>query len=84
MPNRKTVVVQAPAAAAAEPTKSPSRRRQSPPGSLTISVAEAAAMLGLGLNQTYGAAERGDIPSIRIGGRILVPRAPFERLFAGG
>jgi excisionase family DNA binding protein len=51
---------------------------------LTISVAEAAAMLGLGLNQTYGAAERGDIPSIRIGGRILVPRAPFERLFAGG
>ncbi len=36
--------------------------------------------IGLGKNATYEAARRGDIPTIRIGGRILVPKAALDRL----
>jgi excisionase family DNA binding protein len=46
----------------------------------TLSVRETAATLGLSPAATYKAVERGDIRSIRIGGRILVPRAAIERL----
>lgn len=38
--------------------------------------------LGLGRNATYEAVARGDIPSVRIGKRILVPRAALEKLLA--
>jgi excisionase family DNA binding protein len=48
----------------------------------TITLTEAAARLGIGRNQAYKAADRGEIPTIRIGKRRLVPRAPFERLLA--
>lgn len=40
-------------------------------------------MLGLGRNATYDAAARGEIPTIRIGRRLLVPRAALERMLAG-
>lgn len=36
--------------------------------------------IGLGRNATYAAAERGDIPTIRIRGRIVVPTAPLRRM----
>ena len=36
--------------------------------------------LGLGRNSTYEAARRGDIPTIKIGRRILVPKAALLRL----
>jgi excisionase family DNA binding protein len=42
----------------------------------TQSVEEAAKELGIGRNQAYLAAKRGEIPSIRIGKRILVLREP--------
>jgi excisionase family DNA binding protein len=48
----------------------------------TITLMEAAVRLGIGRNQAYKAADRGEIPTIRIGKRRLVPRAPFERLLA--
>jgi excisionase family DNA binding protein len=47
---------------------------------LTLTVAEAARALGIGRNTAYAAAQRGDIPTIRVGRRILVPRAGLERL----
>lgn len=50
---------------------------------LTLSIAEAAKLLGVGRNQAYEAARRGEIPTIRIGNRILVPRAALDRLLAG-
>jgi hypothetical protein len=37
-------------------------------------------LLGLGRNSTFAAAKRGEIPTIRIGKRLLVPRAALERL----
>lgn len=46
---------------------------------------EAARMLGTGKNATYEAAARGEIPgAIRLGGRWLVLREPFERFLNGG
>ena len=40
---------------------------------LTISVEEAAALLGLGRTAAYEAARRGEIPSRRLGRRVIVP-----------
>jgi excisionase family DNA binding protein len=45
---------------------------------------EAGRMLGLSRPAVYAAAKRGDIPTIKIGGRILVPRAALERLLDCG
>ncbi len=49
----------------------------------TLTIAEAAKALGIGRNQAYEAARSGDIPSIKIGGRVLVPRIAFEKLVNG-
>jgi excisionase family DNA binding protein len=50
---------------------------------LTYSVREVAQLLRLSRNSTYQACVKGEIPSIRIGKRILIPKAQFERLLAG-
>lgn len=49
----------------------------------TFTLSEAAKQLGIGRNQAYEAAHRGEIPTIRIGKRLLVPRAAFEKLLSG-
>ena len=53
---------------------------------VTMTVPEARRRLGIGRNSAYEAAASGQIPTIRIGRRILVPRAAFERMLeqAGG
>ncbi len=38
--------------------------------------------MGVGRNAAYEAIKRGEIPALRIGGRILVPRVALERLLA--
>ena len=38
--------------------------------------------LGLGRNSTFRAAKAGQIPTLRIGKRLLVPRAAFESLLS--
>ena len=48
------------------------------PEKLCFSVTEAAKRLGLSRNLTYEAVKRGDIPSIKIGKRLLVPIAALE------
>jgi hypothetical protein len=50
-------------------------------GSLTYSVPQAGALLGLSRNGSYEAAQRGELPTIRIDGRIMVPRAKFHQQF---
>ena len=50
----------------------------------TIEVPEAARRLGISRALAYRAAAHGELPVIRIGGRILVLRAPFEKLLKGG
>jgi len=49
----------------------------------TYRLQEAAKILGIGRNQAYEAAKRGEIPSIKVGKRVLVPRAALERLLRG-
>jgi excisionase family DNA binding protein len=49
----------------------------------TQTIAEAAKELGIGKNQAYAAAQRGELPVIRIGKRILVLREPFKRMLGG-
>jgi excisionase family DNA binding protein len=50
------------------------------PDRLTLTVEEAAATLGISRAFAYEAVRRGEIPSIRIGRRVLVPRATLERM----
>lgn len=47
---------------------------------LTVSVAEAGRRLGISRGLMYEAIRRGEIPSIRIGRRILIPVAPLDKL----
>ena len=51
---------------------------------LTVPVwPDAGQTLGLGRNATYDAIARGEIPAIRIGRKLLVPRQALERLANG-
>ena len=52
----------------------PPRRR------LTLTVEEAAQLLGISRASAYEAIRRREIPSLRIGKRILIPRSQLERL----
>jgi excisionase family DNA binding protein len=51
-----------------------------PTGPKTVSVPEAGTWLGIGRNAAYAAAERGDIPTIRIGRLLRVPVVALDRL----
>lgn len=52
-------------------------------GRATLSVPEAAEILGIGRNAAYDAAKRGEIPTIKLGKLIRVPRAALEALLDG-
>jgi len=49
----------------------------------TCTIAEAGEMLGIGRAASYEAARRGEIPTLKIGRRIVVPLAALERLLTG-
>ena len=49
---------------------------------ITLTVEEAAEALGLSRCSAYQAVKSGEIPSVRIGRRLLVPRAALERKLA--
>jgi excisionase family DNA binding protein len=51
-----------------------------PDGRLVLDVPEAGKLLGLSRNGSYEAARQGQLPTIRIGGRVLVPRVALLRL----
>jgi excisionase family DNA binding protein len=54
-----------------------------PPQRLTMTVEEAAVVLGISRATAYSAVSRGEIPCIRIGRRILIPKVALERLLDG-
>ena len=57
--------------------------RKSPGGDsicLTVSVEEAARMLGISRGAAYTHARDGSIPTIRLGKRLLVPKAALDKL----
>jgi excisionase family DNA binding protein len=57
-------------------------RREEMEGKLTLSVEEAAKLLGIGRNLCYDRVKTGEIPVIKIGRRLLVPRSALEKLLA--
>ncbi len=50
---------------------------------LTYTVTEVAKLLGIGRSAAYEAARTGQIPTVRIGKRILVPAAGLQRMLGG-
>lgn len=53
-------------------------------GKQVMSVIEAGKVLNLGKSASYNAAKRGEIPTIRIGRRIVVPVAALQKLLETG
>jgi excisionase family DNA binding protein len=49
----------------------------------TYSVEEAGRILGIGRNSAYEAVREGTIPALRIGKRIVIPKAALDRMLAG-
>jgi excisionase family DNA binding protein len=49
-------------------------------GPATMSVADAAELLSIGLRSAYRACHSGVIPSMRINGRIVVKRIPLMQM----
>jgi excisionase family DNA binding protein len=49
---------------------------------LTLTVEEAATALGISRAFAYESVRRGDIPHLKIGRRLLVPRAALERMLS--
>jgi excisionase family DNA binding protein len=47
---------------------------------LTFTVDEVARLLGISRSAAYDSIARGEIPSLNIGRRVLVPREPFLEL----
>lgn len=52
-------------------------------GRSTLTVAEAAEILGISRGSAYAAAQSGDLPTIRFGRRLLVPKKALSRLIDG-
>jgi len=46
----------------------------------TIKIDDAAKTLGISRNAAYGAAKSGELPTIKIGKRLLVPKVALDRL----
>lgn len=44
-----------------------------------LSIEEVALILGLGRSATYESARRGELPTLRLGRRILVPVSAFSK-----
>lgn len=50
---------------------------------LTVSVEEAGELLGISRAFAYELAARGELPTLRLGRRLLVPRKALEALLEG-
>ena len=49
---------------------------------LTLSVKQAAALLSLSRHSIYAAIARGELPSLKLGKRILIPKAALEKILS--
>jgi hypothetical protein len=53
-------------------------------GRLTYSIPYAGKLAGIAKNASYAAARRGEIPVIRLGSKLRVPAARWNRILAEG
>jgi excisionase family DNA binding protein len=56
---------------------------RSEPDRLALSIEETSSLLGISRSLGYELAAQGRIPTVRLGRRVVVPRAALERLLAG-
>lgn len=49
----------------------------------TYTVEEAAVVLGIGRSAAYLAAQSGELPTVRIGRRVLVPKPALDQMLNG-
>jgi excisionase family DNA binding protein len=54
----------------------------SAPNPATVTVSQAATMLGISRSSAYECVRLGSIPSIRLGRRIVIPRRAVDELLA--
>ena len=59
------------------------RRGMSAVERLTVTVTQAAVMLGISRTSAYERVRRGEIPTVRLGRRLLVPRARLLAMLDG-
>ena len=52
------------------------------PGRLTLTIPECAEALGKGRNTAYELVAQGKLPVLRLGRRLVVPKAALEKLLA--
>ena len=50
---------------------------------LTLTITEAAQLLGISRTTAYELARQGKIPVLRLGKRLVVPKAALERMLEG-
>ena len=50
----------------------------------TVDIETAGRILGIGRGLAYRLAQRGELPTLRLGRRLVVPRAQLDRMLAGG
>jgi excisionase family DNA binding protein len=50
---------------------------------LTVTIEEAATALGIGRNSAYAAARTGEIHTIKVGKRVLVPISSLQQMLNG-
>jgi len=56
-----------------EPKAKPDLHALMAAGTWTVTVDEAALLLGIGRNSAYRSVKAGEIPSVKLGGRVLIP-----------
>ena len=49
---------------------------------MTVTVVEAAELLGIGRGLAYELARRGELPALRLGRRFVIPKQALERLLS--
>lgn len=59
------------------------KQGKSSPEKVTLRVTEVARMLGISRGSAYEAIQRGEIPHIRIGRRVLVSKKALDRFLDG-
>jgi excisionase family DNA binding protein len=50
----------------------------------TLTIEEAAVVLGIGRSAAYAAAQSGELPTVRIGRRLLVPKPALDQMLSSG
>jgi excisionase family DNA binding protein len=53
------------------------------PRALTLTIPQAAQLLGISVSKTYEAARAGQLPTLRVGTRVLISRRRLEELIDG-